>query len=163
MFLLLTSLTVAAQTRSFTKDDLEYALELPSPAWHVVSRLDVHDHVDFIYGDDPANGYLRLRKKLVGAGATPEELYRNEEKRELTSLPGYVACSACTGERVAGNLQAVAFAYEYTSDGRPMSGRIYYLPLENRTFYELRFTVARERLDSLRSDMDAIARSFRLK
>ena len=44
-----------------------------------------------------------------------------------------------------------------------MDGRIYYLQLDNRIFYALRFTVASEKLQSLRDQMDSIARSFRLK
>lgn len=163
LILLLPSLTVGAQTRSFTKDDIEYIVELPCPAWHAVSRFDVHDHLDFMYEDGSAKGYLRLRKKFVAAGATAADLFRNDEKWELQSLPGYVACSVCTGEQFEGNLKGVAFSYEYTSGGRPMAGRIYYLQLDNRTFYVLNFTVARDKLTSLRNDLDSIARSFRLK
>jgi hypothetical protein len=44
-----------------------------------------------------------------------------------------------------------------------MDGRIYYLQLNTRTFYALHFTVAGDKLQSLRDQMDAIARSFRLK
>lgn len=161
--LLLTSLTAVAQTRSFTKNDLEFVMELPSPTWQPVSRFDVHEHVDFSYGADPANGYLHLRKKLVAARATPADLFRQDEKWELQSLPGYVSCSACTGEIFEGNLKGATFAYEYASGGRLMSGRIYYLQSDNRTFYALHFTADREKLGSLRNDMDAIARSFRLK
>jgi hypothetical protein len=163
LVLLLTSLTVCAQTRTFTKDDLEYIVELPSPAWRAVSRLDVHDHVDFIYGDDSAKGYLRLRKKLVDADSTPADLFRHDEKWELQSLPGYVVCSECTGEKLEGYLKGTAFSYEYTSGGRPMAGSIYYLWVDNRTFYALNFTVARDKLSRLHSEMDSIARSFRLK
>jgi hypothetical protein len=163
LVLLLTFLTVSAQTRSFTKDDIEYIVELPSPAWRAVPRLDVHDHVDFIYGDDSGKGYLRLRKKRVDAGTTPADLFRHDEKWELRSLPGYVVCSECMGEKLAGNIKGTAFAYEYTSGGRPMAGRIYYLRLDNRTFYVLNFTVARDKLSSLRGEMDSIASSFRLK
>ena len=161
--LLLTAITAGAQTRSFTKNDIEFAVELPSPAWQPVSRFDVHTHVDFVYGADPANGYLQLRKKLVAHGETAADLFLQGEKWELQSLTGYVACSACTGELFVGQLKGAAFSYEYVSGGRPMAGRIYYLQVDSRTFYSLHFTVARERLRSLRSDMDAIARSFQLK
>ena len=44
-----------------------------------------------------------------------------------------------------------------------MDGRIYYLRLDSRTFYILHFTVASEKLLSLRDQMDSIAKSFRLK
>lgn len=48
--LLLTFFTVRAQTVTFTSDDIDFILELPSPTWKAVSRLDVHDHVEFRYG-----------------------------------------------------------------------------------------------------------------
>lgn len=160
---LFTSLTVSAQTRSFTKNDIEYIVELPSPAWRAVSRVDVHDHVDFIFENDSANGYLRLRKKLVAAGSTPLDLFRHDEKWELQSLPGYVVCSPCLGENFAGNLSGAVFSYEYTSAGKPMAGRIYYLKSDNLTFYALHFTVTADKLGGLSSQMESIARSFRLK
>lgn len=161
--LALTALSVSAQTRSFTKDEIEYVIELPSPAWQAVSRLDVHDHLDFMYGGDSAKGYLRLRKKFVAAGATSADLFRRDEKWELQSLPGYVVCSPCAGEDFDGNLKGAVFSYEYSSGGRLTAGRIYYLQLDNRTFYALHFTVPADKLSSLRSEMDSIARSFRLK
>jgi hypothetical protein len=156
-------MSATAQNQSFTRDGLDYALDLPSPLWRAVSRLDVHEHFEFTYGDDSSNGYLRLRKKRVVVGATPADLFHHDEKWELQSLPGYVACSTCTGENFDGNLQGASFSYEYTSGGRPMAGRIYYLRLDNRTFYALHFTVTADKLSRLRNDMDSIVRSFRLK
>ena len=60
-------------------------------------------------------------------------------------------------------LSGAVFSYEYVSGGEAMSGRIYYLQLDKRTFYSLRFTVARYKLAGLRGEVDAIARSFQLK
>jgi len=151
--LMLTSLAATAQTTSFTRNDIEFVVELPSASWQAVSRVDVHDHVDFINGADRTNGYLHLQKRVVAAGTTAADIFREDEKFELQSLPGYVACTACTGEAFEGD----TFAYEYTSGGKPMAGRIYYLQLNPLAFYVLHFTVAREKLGSLRSDMDAIA------
>ena len=54
VFLLLaSSLVFGFQTQRFTRNDIEYELELPSSAWRVISRLDVHDHLEFINGTDP--------------------------------------------------------------------------------------------------------------
>ena len=147
LVLLLTSLTVCAQIRTFTKDDLEYIVELPSPAWRAVSRLDVHDHG------------IHLRRDWGKEWAGKERwrgVFVYDEKWELQSLPGYVVCSECTGEKVEGYLKGTAFSYEYTSGGRPMAGTIYYLWVDNRTFYALNFTVARDKLSRLRSEMDSI-------
>jgi len=65
LLLLVSQVTLTAQTRIFTKDDIEYALDLPSLAWRAISRLDVHEHFEFMNGDDESNGYLRLRKILT--------------------------------------------------------------------------------------------------
>ncbi len=161
--LLLSTFTVTAQNTTFTKDGLEYVIEFPSPLWLAISRVDVHEHLEFTYGDDPKNGYLRLRKALVAAGTTPTDLFLKDEKWELRSLPGYIVCAECKGEEFKGHLSGAAFSYEYVSAGRPMAGRIYYLQLDNRTFYALHFTLAQDRLRGLRSQMDSIAQSFRLK
>lgn len=160
-FIMLLSMTTTAQPQTFTRDGLDYALDLPSPLWRAVSR--VHEHFEFINGDDYSNGYLRLRKKFVAAGTVPEDIFREDEKWELQRLPGYVVCSNGKGADFNGHLRGTVFSYEYVNSGINMDGRIYYLQLDNRTFYALHFTVASEKLQSLRDQMDSIARSFRLK
>lgn len=152
-----------AQTQTFTREGVEYVLDLPSPSWRAVSRVDVHEHLEFVNGDDYNNGYLRLRKKLVTTDTTSEDLFREAEKWELQKLPGYVVCSGGKGTEFNGQLKGTVFSYEFVKQGRNMDGRIYFLRLDNRTFYVLYFTVASEKLPSLRDQMDSIARSFRLK
>jgi hypothetical protein len=163
VLLLVNSLALAGQTRRFTRDDIEYVVELPSPAWQVVSRADVHHHPEFINGNDPSNGYLGLRKILVDQPKSASELFRRDEKWELQHLPGYIVCSECEGTTFEGHLSGAFFSYEYVNGGRAMFGRVYYLQLNERTFYSLRFTVARDKLRDVREQMDLIARSFRLK
>lgn len=157
------SLTVTGQSRMFTTDGLEYALDLPSPSWRAVSRIDVHKHLEFINNNDYSHGYLRLRKKFVNAGATPQDLFRHEETWELRRLPGYVVCSDGIGAAFEGHLKGTMFSYEYVNQGRNMDGRIYYLQVDNRTFYVLHFTVHSDKLQTLRGEMESMARSFRLK
>jgi hypothetical protein len=157
------SMPAVAQTQPFTRDGLDYKLDLPSASWRVVSRLDVHDHVEFVYGDDYSNGYLRLRKKFVNAGATATDLFSHDEIWELRRLPGYVVCNDGSGEDFGGQLKGTAFSYEYINKGKNMDGRIYYLQVDNRTFYVLHFTVASDQLQRVRSQMDSIVKSFRLK
>ena len=157
------SINTTAQTQTFTRADVEYVLELPSPSWQAVSRVDVHEHLEFVNGDDYSNGYLRLRKKVVTPDATPEDIFREAEKFELQRLPGYVVCSGGKGAEFSGRLKGTVFSYEFVNQGRNMDGRIYYLRLDSRTFYILHFTVASEKLARLRDPMDSIARSFRLK
>jgi hypothetical protein len=149
-----------SQKRTFTTDDLEYVLELPSPDWQAVSRLDVHHHFEFVYGNDSANGYLQIRKILVNAGTTASALFERDEKWELQKLAGYVMCS---GTAFKGQLSGTVFWYEYASGGRLMFGNAYYLQIDNSTFYSLRFTGTRDKLPILRHQMDFIAGSFHLK
>lgn len=163
LYISLLSLTAAAQTVTFDREGIEYRLDLPSSVWQAVSRLDVHDHVEFVCGDDQANGHLRLRKNYVDAGTTATDLFGHDEKWRLQYLPGYVVCDDCKGEKFDGHLSGRAFSYEYTSGGKQMGGRIYYLQVDNRTFYTLHFTAARDELQNLRTQIESIARSFRLK
>jgi hypothetical protein len=160
---LLSTISASAQTTTFTKDGLEYVLEFPSPLWQAVSRVDVHEHFEFTNGADQKNGHLRLRKLFVPAASTPRDLFLKDEKWQLQFLPGYIVCNDCEGEKFNGHLNGAAFSYEYVTSGRPMAGRIYYLQLNSRTFYSLHFTVTSDKLASLRSQMDFIAESFRVK
>ncbi|HEX5874144.1 MAG TPA: hypothetical protein VFY60_05800 [Pyrinomonadaceae bacterium] len=157
------SINATAQTQTFTREGVEYVLDLPSPSWRAVSRVDVHEHLEFVNGDDYSNGYLRLRKQVVTPDATSEDLFREAEKWELQRLPGYVVCSGGKGTEFSGRLKGTVFSYEFVNQGRNMDGRIYYLRLDRRTFYILHFTVASEKLAGLRDQMDSVARSFRLK
>lgn len=163
LIIILVSINANAQTQTFTREGVEYVLDLPSPSWRAVSRVDVHEHLEFVNGDDYSNGYLRLRKKLVTPDTTAKDLFSETEKWELQKLPGYVVCSGGKGIDFSGHLKGTVFSYEFVNQGRNMDGRIYYLRLDSRTVYMLHFTVASEKLSSLRGQMDSIARSFRLK
>jgi hypothetical protein len=163
MLVCLNVINASAQSWTFARDGVEYVLDLPSPTWRVVARVDVHEHVDFVNGNEEGNGYLRLSKILVDVGTTATNLFQEDEKWNLQRLPGYVVCGDCNGEAFRGHLSGATFSYEYTSRGRTMSGRVYYLQIDTRTFYALRFMVAQDKLRGVREQMDFIARSFRLK
>ena len=160
--LFLLPLTAAAQAVTFEREGVEYRLELPSSRWQPVRRIDVHDHFDFVNGEDRADGLLRIRRSLVEAGATPKELHLADEPN-LKLLPGYVGCGSCEGEAFSGRLGGAVFAYEFTSGGRRMAGRIYYLQADARTYYTLHFTGDRKKLPDLWAQADSIARSFMLR
>jgi hypothetical protein len=153
----------SGQGWNFSRNDVEYTMEFPSARWRVVSRVDVHEHPEFIYGTDEQNGYLRLSKISVDSGTSPAALFQFEEKLRLQHLPGYVLCDGCKGDFSGGHLDGATFSYEYAEAGQVMAGRVYYLQVDSRTFYALRFTVAQDRLAALRDQMNSIARSFRLK
>ena len=149
-----------AQGQPFTSNDLEYALDLPSSTWRVIARPDgVHQHLEFVYGDR-RDGHLRVRKELVDAGMTPQALARRDQEQRFRFTPGYVEGGM---ENFAGRLNGVTISYEYTSGGRPMLGRLYYLQADNRTIYTLHFSGERDRLLRIRNQTDLISRSFHLK
>ena len=40
---------LGGQSQRFTRSDIEYELDLPSSEWQAVSRVDVHDHIEFVF------------------------------------------------------------------------------------------------------------------
>lgn len=153
----LISVAALAQ-QSYTSAD--YALELPSEKWRVIQEPDsLHEHAEFIYGDRN-DGFLRIRKEVVETDTTASDLSRRDQDQKLRFQTGYIEGKE---EKFAGRLNGVTFGYEYTSGGKAMAGRIYYLQPDNRTVYTLRFTGLRDRLQLIRNQTDAIARSFHLK
>jgi hypothetical protein len=158
--LLLSSVSALAQTETFTDANVDYALELPSATWRLIEKPDTdHALAGFIYGDR-MDGYLQIRKEVVDAGVTPKDMAQRESDQKLRFLPGFIEGKS---EDFSGRMQGRAFNYEFTSAGKPMTGRIYYLQADNRTIYVLRFTGLRDRLGRIRNQMDIIARSLRLK
>ncbi len=154
------ALLAAAQTRSFTNQNVDYTLELPNATWRSVSRSDnMQQHTEFVYGDR-ADGYLRVRKEVVDAGVTMAALARRDQDSKLRFLPGYVEGKQ---ESFGGRWSAIVTSYEFTQAGKPTTGRIYYLQTDNRTIYALHFTGARDKLNRIRNQTDAIARSFQTK
>lgn len=152
---------VHAQTVLFSSEKVEYTVELPSPTWKVISEPDaVHEHTEFVNGDR-LDGYLQIRKEVVEAGTTTAELARRDQDQKLRYLPGFVIVGK--EEKFPGRLNGVTVAYEFIKTGKPMLGRIYYLQVDNRTIYALRFSGLRDKLARIRNQTDLIARSFRLK
>jgi hypothetical protein len=155
------AVSAVAQSQTFTNSSVDYALELPSVTWRVVSEPDsLHQHAEFIYGDRN-DGYLQIRKEVVDAGTDAAELARRDQDQKLRFLPGYV--DGPKQEPFAGRLSGVTYAYEFTSGGKPMAGRLYYLQADNRTIYVLRFTGLRDKLSRIRNQTDLMARTFHLK
>jgi hypothetical protein len=154
------SSAVASAQETFTSENVGYTLELPSEKWRVIQEPDsLHEHAEFIYGDRN-DGYLRIRKEVVEAGTTASDISQRDQDQKLKFQTGYVEGKE---EKFVGRLNGVTFAYEYTSGGKAMAGRLYYLQADNRTVYALRFTGLRDRLSQIRNQTDLIARSFRLK
>jgi hypothetical protein len=152
--------SLAAAQEPFTSDQSDYSIELPSTQWRVISEADaVHEHAEFVYGDR-LNGYLQIRKEVVDAGTTPENQARRDLDQKLRFLPGFVEGKE---ESFKGRFEGVTVSYEFIKTAKPMMGRIYYLQVDNRTIYALRFTGLRDKLARIRNQTDLIARSFKLK
>jgi hypothetical protein len=158
---ILLALTASVQAQQpFTSDKVDYAIELPSTAWKVISEPDaVHEHTEFVYGDR-LEGYLQIRKESVDPGMSLSDLARHDQEQKLRYLPGFVEGKE---EKFSGRLNGLTATYEFVKTGKPMMGRIYYLQVDNRTVYTLRFTGLRDKLGRIRNQTDLIARSFRLK
>jgi len=161
ILLLMTAIcSLVAAQESFTSDQVEYTIELPSTQWRVISEPDAaHGHVEFVYGDR-LEGYLQIRKEVVDAGTTPSDLARRDMDQKLRFLPGFVEGKE---EPFKGRLTGVTMSYEFVKTAKPMMGRIYYVQADNRTIYALRFTGLRDKLARIRNQTDLIARSFKLK
>ncbi|MCA1635162.1 MAG: hypothetical protein LC802_16080 [Acidobacteria bacterium] len=158
--LLFVGASAALGQETYTSGNDDYMLELPSQTWKVTPRSEnAHQLMEFIYGER-SDGFLRLRKEVVEASASLSEVARREQDLKLRYLPGFVGGKE---ERFAGRLNGITASYEYTNAGKPMAGRIYYLQADNRTVYTLHFTARAEKLMRIRTQTDAIARSFRLK
>ena len=150
----------AAQEQPYTSETDEYSIELPSEVWKAVPRPDSeHRHLEFVNGIRP-DGYLRVRREVVEGGTKLAEYARAEADTKLRYLPGFVGGKE---ESFTGRLRGVVSSYEYTSGGKPMAGRLYYLQADNRTLYVLHFTGLRDKLQRIQNQTDAIARSFRVK
>ena len=83
-----------------------------------------------------------------------------DEEQKLQFLPGYVAGKE---ENFAGRFRGVIFNYEYVRAGRPMSGRIYFLRINETTVYAIRFSGLKDMLRSIQNQTDSIARTFDVK
>ena len=154
------AVSLAHAQQAYTSDQVDYTLELPSSQWRAISEPDAdHEHVEFVYGDR-LEGYLRVRREAVDAGTGASDVARRDLDQKLRFLPGFVEGKE---EKFSGRLNGVTISYEFVRTGKPMMGRIYYLQVDNRTIYALRFTGLKDRLARIRNQTDLIARSFRLK
>jgi hypothetical protein len=153
-------MSVALAQQLYTHEKVDYSFELPSATWKAILEPDAaHEHPEFVYGDR-LDGFLTIRKEIVEAGTTPSELARRDQDLKLRFLPGFVEGKE---ERFNGRLDGVAISYEFVRTGKPMLGRTYYLQVDNRTIYALRFTGLRDKLTRIRNQTDLIARTFKIK
>jgi len=159
--LAITAFAAAASAQeSHTSETDDYSIEFPSETWKAVPRADSARRLaEFIYGER-SDGYLRVRKEVVEGNTSLSEFARTEQDTKLRFLPAFVGGKE---ERFTGRLGGIVNTYEYTSGGKPMAGRVYYLQADSRTVYALHFTGSLKKLERIQNQTDAIARSFKLK
>lgn len=151
---------VALAQQLYTHEKVDYTFELPSVTWKAILEPDAaHEHPEFVFGDR-LDGFLQIRKEVVEAGTTPSEVARRDQDLKLRFLPGFVEGKE---EPFKGRLDGVTISYEFVRTGKPMLGRTYYLQVDNRTIYALRFTGLRDKLSRIRNQTDLIARTFKVK
>jgi len=159
ILVLMFAVSVSAQGSNFANPDVEYSFDLPDAKWKMtVKPSATSPNVEYVYVDR-SEGHLDVRKLAVRDKAILSDVIRDEEQK-LVLLPGYVAGK---DENFGGFLNGTVFNYEFVRSGRPMSGRFYFLKVNDNTVYVLRFTGFRDKLRSIRNQTDSIARTFTLK
>lgn len=143
----------AAQRSTFSEPNIEFTFEIPDEKWKVVGRSPVN--LVFTTANE---GDLEIRKLTAPANRPIAEVMKSEEEK-LQFLRGFVAGK---DENFTGALRGAIYNYEFVRSGRNMSGRFYYLR-SGDTVYVLRFTAYADKLRSLRTQTDMIARTFQLK
>lgn len=147
-------LAAAAQDRSsFSEPGIEFTFQIPDEKWKVVGRSPVN--LVFATANE---GDLEIRKLTAPAGKPIGDVMKSEEEK-LQFLRGFVAGKE---ENFSGALRGAIYNYEFIRSGRNFAGRFYYLR-SGDTVYVLRFTAYADKLRSLRTQTDIIARTFQLK
>ena len=152
--------SIALAQQAYTNDRVDYTFDLPSPTWKLISEPgETSQHAEFVYGDR-LDGYLQIRREVDNAGITPGELAQRDQDLTLRFLPGFIQGKQ---DPFNGRLNGVTMSYEFVKTGKPMLGRIYYLQVDPRTIYTLRFSGLKDKLARIRNQTDLIARTFKMK
>ena len=151
--------STVGQTRRYTDQTLQYALDLPSPDWNIISGVGITgESTEFSYGKGLV--LLRVRRELKDADVSTAEVVQRQQQFDRVSLAGYVKGEI---ESFAGRLSGTRYPYEYISAGKRVRKITYYLQANNRVIYRIEFTGPAEELSDVTNDIEFIARSFRLK
>jgi hypothetical protein len=152
-----------AQTEVFDDPDGKYTLNLPT-GWLGVVNTDGlgRNEVNIVY-KVRENGALKIRVAEVAPGAGTMDFAAKDEQDRVRFAPSYDKISM---EKflLGGSRVGALLSYDYkNASGQPFTGRVYYVPVNEKTVYVLQFTGRRNILGTLRSHTDQIARSLKLK
>jgi hypothetical protein len=155
---------VAAQANAVEDPEGKYSLTLPNADWLAIQSQDGlgRKQVEIVY-KVREDGLLKVRRIDVEKGSKLLDVFKRDEGQSLTFLPGYTKGPLEDFSAAGGKIPAAVTAYDFTTGGRPKKGRNYYLMVNETTVYLLRFTGNRGTMEALRSQTDAIARSFKVK
>lgn len=155
---------VEAQANTVDDPDGKYSLTLPNVDWLAIQSQDGlgRKQIEVVY-KVREDGLLKVRRIEVEKDAKLVDVFKKDEGQTLTFLPGYTKGPLEDFSAGSGKIPAAVTAYDFTQGGRPKKGRNYYLQVNETTVYLLRFTGNRSTMEALRSQTDAIARSFKVK
>jgi hypothetical protein len=142
--------------------DGKFTLVLPNKGWQAIVSRDQNTNrpqLDIIYRVRE-DGSLDVKQVTVEPGLKTMDYAKKDEQTLSFQAPGYAKVSV---ETFGANAEGAVVTYDYTRGGRPMTGRRYYLRANDTTIFVLRFTGNRNTLGPLRSQTDAIARSFKAR
>lgn len=146
------------QATRFSDPNSDYAFDVPDAKWKMtVKPSPTSPNVEYVYADRNF-GHLEIRRLNATRDTPMTDIIRGEEQK-LQFLPGFVAGKT---ENFRGRLAGNIFNFEFVRNGRPMSGRFYFLRADDNTVYLLRFTGFTDRLRSIQNQTDAIGRTFQL-
>jgi hypothetical protein len=152
-----------AQTEVFEDPDGKYSMNLPN-GWLGVVNTDGlgRNDVNIVY-KNRENGALKIRVGEIAPGAAPMDFAAKDEQDRVRFAPAYDKLSM---EKflLGGSRIGALLSYDYkNAAGQPFTGRVYYVPMDEKTIYILQFTGRRNTLGTLRNHTDQIARSIKLK
>ncbi|HEX4950634.1 MAG TPA: hypothetical protein VFZ34_28475 [Blastocatellia bacterium] len=155
---------VEAQSNTVDDPEGKYSVTLPNADWLAISSRDGlgRPQVEIVY-KVREDGLLKVRRLEIEKGSKLLDVFKRDEGQTLTFLPGYTKGALEDFSVDGGKIPAAVTSYDFTQGGRPKKGRNYYLQVNDTTVYLLRFTGNRGTMEALRSQTDAIARSFRVK
>lgn len=157
--ILFAAAAVAAQSSTFSDKNVEYTFDLPEQLWKMTVKPSVASpSVEYVYGDR-LDGHLEIRKVSIEPNEMLSDVIVRERDEKLQFKPGYIAGKE---ESFSGNYPGKVSNYEYVQSGRNMSGRFYFLKIDNTTVYILKFTGLRDQLRVIRNQTDSIARTFKI-
>ncbi len=156
LFLVIFASSAFGQNEKFSSPNVDYTFTLPDAKWKMtVKPSDTSPNVEYVY-NERSEGHFEVRKIATRKDVMLTDSIRDEEEK-LQFLPGYVGGKE---ENFAGRHRGVVFNYEFVRTGRPMSGRMYFLRVNDTTIYVLRFTGRKDSLRSIQNQTDSIARTF---